>query len=140
MTPALLQYFYYHSTLPHQIILDNETWLAEVYFFIHIRHNGEELGLALVLLYSNPDINLLRLSHDTLRSCEYQGDLALKVIDVRIIKSVVAMIPHSPVIGGQEARDYFFLVEKPGFDVALIAGTEEGIPGNGSPALEREDH
>ena len=140
MAPALLRYFYHHSTLPHQIILDNETRLAEVYFFIHIRHNGEELGLALVSLYSNPDIDLLCLSHDALWSCEYQGDSALKVIDVRIIKSVVAMIPHSPAIGGQEARDRFFLVEKPGFDVALIAGTEEDIPGDGSPALEREDH
>jgi hypothetical protein len=39
------------------------------------------------------------------------------------------MIPHSPMIGGQEARDRFFLVEKPGFDVAIIAGTEEDIPG-----------
>jgi hypothetical protein len=139
MAPAL-RYFYHHSTLPHQIILDNEMRLAEVYFFIHIRHNGEELGLALVSLYSNPDIDLLRLSHDTLWSCEYQGDSALKVIDVKTIKSVVAMIPHSPAIGGQEARDRFFLVEKPGFDVALIAGTEEDIPGDGSPALEREDH
>jgi hypothetical protein len=99
--------------------------LAEVYFFIHLRHEGDELGLALVSLYSKPDIELLRVSHDTLWSCEYHGDLALKFIDVRSIQSVVAMIPHSPAIGGQEARDRFFMVEKPGFDVALFAGTEE---------------
>ena len=39
------------------------------------------------------------------------------------------MVPHSPVIRGQEARDHFFLIEKPGFDVALIAGAgaEEDI-------------
>jgi hypothetical protein len=109
--------------------------LAEVYFFIHIRHDGEELGLALVSLYSRPDIDLLRVSHDTLWSCEHQGDSALHFIDVRIIQSVVAMIPHSPVIRGQEASDRFFLVEKPGFDVALIAGTEDDILGDMDTAL-----
>lgn len=35
------------------------------------------------------------------------------------------MIPHSPVIGGQEAHERFFMVEKPGFDVALMAGSIE---------------
>lgn len=37
------------------------------------------------------------------------------------------MIPHKPVIEGQEASDRFFLVEKPGLDVAMMAGTEEAI-------------
>ena len=83
------------------------------------------MGLALVSIYSSPDPELLRVSHNTLWSCEYQGDSALKFIDVRTIKSVVAMIPHSPAIRGQEARDRFFLVEKPGFDVAVIAGSAE---------------
>ena len=40
------------------------------------------------------------------------------------------MILHSPRISGQETRKHFFIVEKPGFDVALISGTEEDIPGN----------
>lgn len=48
------------------------------------------------------------------------------------------MIPHSPAIGGQEPRERFFLVEKPGFDVALIAGTEEDIPDDGSTTLDGE--
>jgi hypothetical protein len=105
-----------------------------VYFYIHLLHDGNELGLALVSIYSKPDADLLRVSHDTLWSCEYCGDLALKFIDVKSIKSVIAMVPHLPVIGGQEARDRFFLVEKPGFDVALIAGTEEHLPGDGNTA------
>jgi hypothetical protein len=37
-------------------------------------------------------------------------------------------------------RDLFFLVEKPGFDVALIAGNEEDIPGDGNTALDGEVH
>jgi hypothetical protein len=104
-------------------------------------HNGEELGLALVSLYSNPDVDLLRVSHGTLWSCEHQGDAALQFIDVKIIKSVVAMIPHSPNIRGQQARDRFFLVEKPGFDVALIVGsTQEDIPGDRDTALAEDIH
>jgi hypothetical protein len=76
------------------------------------------MGLALVLLYSRPDTDLLCLSHDTLWSCENRGDSALRFIDVKRIKSVIAMIPHLPVIRGQEASNHFFMVEKPGFNVA----------------------
>jgi len=52
-------------------------------------------------------------------SCCYLGDSALKFIDVKTIRSVVAMIPHRVSIEGRPAEDRFFLVEKPGFDVAL---------------------
>jgi hypothetical protein len=58
--------------------------------------------------------------------------------NVKTIKSVVVMIPHSPVIRGQEACNHFFLVEKPGFDVALIAGTEEVLLRDGDTALDGE--
>jgi hypothetical protein len=87
------------------------------------------MGLALVSLYSEPHEDLLRLSYGTLWSCEYNGDRALRFINVEAIKSVVAMVPHSPVIEGQDVHDRFFLVEKPGFDVAVMAGDEENIPG-----------
>jgi hypothetical protein len=39
------------------------------------------------------------------------------------------MIPHTPVIDGQEAHNRFFLVEKPGLDVAVITGAEEECTG-----------
>ena len=35
------------------------------------------------------------------------------------------MIPHTPEIDGIVPRERFFLVEKPGLDVAVIAGEEE---------------
>jgi hypothetical protein len=91
-------------------------------------------------LYSTPYPDLLHISHDTLWSCEYHRDSAFKFINVKDIKAVVAMIPHSPVIGGQKACDCFFIVEKPGFDVALIAGIEEDIPGNGRTEREGDVH
>lgn len=125
----------FFTLLPYQILVDDEIRIAEVYFFIHFRHEDNELGLALVSLYSKPHDDLLRVSYGTLWSCEYHGDSGLRFIDVKAIKSVVAMIPHSPVIGGQEACGRFFLVEKPGFDVAIIAGNEEDIFGDEDSGL-----
>ena len=46
-------------------------------------------------------------------------------IDVKSIQAVVAMIPHIPVIDRQVAHERFFLVEKPGLDVAVMSGAEE---------------
>jgi hypothetical protein len=46
-------------------------------------------------------------------------------VDVKSIQSVVAMIPHAPLVDGRQESERFFLVEKPGFDVAVMAGMEE---------------
>ena len=32
------------------------------------------------------------------------------------------MVPHAPVIEGQETHERFFLVEKPGLDVTVMTG------------------
>lgn len=79
---------------------------------------------------------------NTLWSCKYLGDNALKFIDVKAIESVVAMIPHRPSIEGQPLEDRFFLVEKPGFDVAIMSGVEEDLPGddNEGANTRREEH
>ena len=86
------------------------------------------MGLALVSLFSRPDQTLLLISANTLCSCEYQGDDALRFINVKTIQAVVAMIPHRPEIEGRPPSERFFLVEKPGLDVAIIAGVEEDVP------------
>jgi hypothetical protein len=90
------------------------------------------MAVALVSLFSKPDPALLRLSVNTLWSCEYQGDSALKFVDVKCIQAVIAMVPHAPVIDGREACERFFLVEKPGLDVAVMAGAEEDVGGDDS--------
>ena len=41
------------------------------------------------------------------------------------------MIPHTPVIEGWEAHERFFLMEKPGLDIAMMVGTEEAMTGDG---------
>ena len=134
--------FYYRlncSLTYFQILLDDEIRLAEVHFFIHLTHEGHDLALALVSLYSTPHPKLLEVSHNTLWSCEYQGNASLKFINVKSIQSVVAMIPHKPVIEGQEAGERFFLVEKPGFDVAVIGGMDEEMSGDGDGTVHSAD-
>jgi len=37
------------------------------------------------------------------------------------------MIPHTPNIPGKVPSEHFFLVEKPGLGVAIIAGVEDAI-------------
>ena len=55
--------------------------------------------------------------------------MALRFIDVKTIQAVVSMVPHTPVIQGLPAEGRFFLVEKPGLDVAVMTGAEEDLPG-----------
>jgi len=55
--------------------------------------------------------------------------MALRFINVKTIQAVVSMVPHTPVIQGQPAEEQFFLMEKPGLDVAIMAGAEEDIWG-----------
>jgi hypothetical protein len=47
---------------------------------------------------------------------------SVKVIDVKHISAVVAMVPHQPF---QEEEGRFFLVEKPGLDSNYIGGIDE---------------
>ena len=123
----------YSLLIQLQVFLDNETRIAEVHFFIHLCYDKEDKALMLVSLFSNPDPTLLQLSVNALWSCEYLGDSALKFIDVKCIRAIVTMVPHAPAIGERLARERFFLIEKPGFDVAVISGIEEDASGVEEP-------
>jgi hypothetical protein len=108
--------------------LDGEIRIAEVYFFIYICREDEEMALMLVSLYSRPGPGLLSLSINMLWSCEYKGDDMLRFINVKTIHTVVAMIPHKLVIEGWQMGERFFLVEKLGLDVAVMSGIQEDMP------------
>jgi hypothetical protein len=94
--------------------------LAEVQYFFQVVINGEEKTVALVSLYTSPDQEVWNKSNQTLWVCYRQGDRALKVIDVKTITAVVSMVP---LPSGPEGA--FFLVEKPGLDVAHMGGQDE---------------
>jgi hypothetical protein len=86
----------------------------------------------LISLFSKPDPILLQLSVNTLWSCDYQCDSALVFVNIKCIQAVVAMVPHVYLEIGdpaQKPHKQFFLVEKPGLDVAVMAGIEENFNG-----------
>jgi hypothetical protein len=112
--------------------MNGELRIAEVRFFTVISDGIDEVLVTLVSLFSTPDPTLLHLSVNMLWSCAYQGDSALEFVNVNCIQAVVAMVPHTLVIDGQEMSERFFLVKKPGFDVAVMTGLVEGSDeGNG---------
>ena len=75
-------------------------------------------------IYSSPNEALLKDSQNTVWSCEYQGDEALKVIDIRAITAVVAMVPFP---GPGVLQGKVFVVEKPSLDVAHLGGNDEYV-------------
>jgi hypothetical protein len=92
--------------------------IAEVLFYFIITIS-QDLTLACVSCYSQPHQDLLEASQGTLFSCTRQG--TVKVINVKSISAVVAMVPHQPFPG----EERFFLVEKPGLDTTTIGGKDE---------------
>ncbi|PBK94769.1 hypothetical protein ARMGADRAFT_927209, partial [Armillaria gallica] len=84
--------------------------------------------LALVSIYSPPDAVLLHESSRTVYSCEHQGDTGLHAVFISDIAAIVAMVPLFDVTGEGEViipENWYFLVEKPGLDVAILWGKEE---------------
>lgn len=77
------------------------------------------IDVALVTLYSNPHPHLLERSYGVLASCTKLGEESLQIIKITDIRSVVAMIPHCPVVHGV-AQDRYFLAEKTGMDIACF--------------------
>ncbi|KAG1761276.1 hypothetical protein EDD22DRAFT_780076 [Suillus occidentalis] len=102
---------------------NGEIHFGEVLYFFQCEvHQDEESTLALISTYSAPDPALLEASHHTVVSCSHLGDASLQVIDVKSIHAVVAMVPHN--VNNEER---FFVVEKPGLDVADLGGYEEEV-------------
>ncbi|KIK23437.1 hypothetical protein PISMIDRAFT_100434 [Pisolithus microcarpus 441] len=123
-----------------KIILNEKVRIAEVRYFARLivkaAYNHSDLdedldasgplefvNIALVTLYSDPHPHLLERSYGVLASCTKLGEASLQVIDIPTIQSVVAMIPHHPMIHGV-GEDRYFLVEKTGMEIARF-GTEE---------------
>jgi hypothetical protein len=83
---------------------------------------GEVLTLALIHLYYPPDLDLLDASSNTLWVCDGPEAASPQVIDVRVISSVVGMVPFDD--------DRVFAVHKMGLEVGSMTGQQE-------PDLER---
>ncbi|KIJ57914.1 hypothetical protein HYDPIDRAFT_184253 [Hydnomerulius pinastri MD-312] len=79
-----------------------------------IKVNWRFADVALIKLFSAADQELLALSHKTVPSCIALQDI--RVIQIKNILSVVAIIPHTPRLPSGVMQDRFFVVEKPGLD------------------------
>lgn len=95
-------------------------------FYFRSNHSGVERAYALVSVWSEPDMDLLQESSNTVYSCVYQGQAALQVIDVKRVTSVVAMVPMSPRDGDRSSR--YFLLEKPGLEITALGDVATDIP------------
>jgi hypothetical protein len=100
---------------------------GEVLFYFHVNIDDTTDTLAMISLFGPPDLTLLAASSHTLWSCKNQGDAGLIIVHAKDIISVVAMIPHQPIIAGQPVEDRFYVVEKPGLDVANMSGVHEKL-------------
>jgi hypothetical protein len=96
----------------------------------------------MVSLYTAPDPGMLQDSYNTLLLCRYQGEAALKVIDVQSILSVVAM-PPLPLTaaeiscnGDGKFDNLFYVCDKPGLETMHYAGADEDI---GDEAAQNDD-
>ncbi|KAJ7057285.1 hypothetical protein C8F01DRAFT_991867 [Mycena amicta] len=104
----------------------------------------EDVTLALVSVYSSPDKKLLEESSKSLWVCKYLGDESLKIIDVKAITSVVAVVPFEegkkPVEDDdgadgsdsepEEVGERVFMVHKMGLEVGKMTGYAEEDPGD----------
>jgi len=51
---------------------------------------------------------------------------SLRVIDVKMIHSVIALVPHRPF--GPNLDQRYFVIEKPGLELAELGGHREDVP------------
>ncbi|KAF7326332.1 hypothetical protein MKEN_00486600 [Mycena kentingensis (nom. inval.)] len=84
------------------------------YYFV-ARNTAFALGDA----FGSPDADLLRESYGTVWSSKGVADYM--IASVNDIDSVVAMVPYQDL----DDDEAFFLVEKPGLDMATVGGFEE---------------
>ncbi|KAI0355296.1 hypothetical protein OH77DRAFT_1540048 [Trametes cingulata] len=112
---------------------------AEVQYFFPLTLHGSEtdLHLAMVSLFTPPDPAIRKETHDVLLACRYQGALSREVVDIKDIRSVVAMVPLP--LRRKEAdnprcaelySDRYFVVEKLGLDMAWFGREDEQDAGD----------
>ncbi|CDO72543.1 hypothetical protein BN946_scf184983.g26 [Trametes cinnabarina] len=103
---------------------------VEVQYFFLMDIGGARRALAMVAPFSPPDAGILAESENTLLACTPPGADQREVLDVADLAAVIAMVPLPPTAAESAHEDLvarFFVVEKPGLDVALLGGQEQGM-------------
>ncbi|EIW87263.1 hypothetical protein CONPUDRAFT_41273, partial [Coniophora puteana RWD-64-598 SS2] len=114
-----------------KIAEEGRTFIGEVLYFAQLDVKDEQTGewrwegVAVVELYSEPDSDLLTLSSRTFATCKRLGPQYTHVVNIKQIAGVVGMVPHRPTLLSGIEEDRFYMVEKPGLDVATFVGNDE---------------
>ncbi|KAF8874896.1 hypothetical protein BD779DRAFT_1450538, partial [Infundibulicybe gibba] len=126
--------FKYYIYLLLQVIFQNRTQFMDIQYFFRLSFGDTVHTLALASMFSPPNLQLLQASFQVVYECHHQGDQALVVFDAKEIQSVVAMVPSFQISpDGQITRPEtkYFMIEKPGLDIATALGiVEDGEDGD----------
>ncbi len=98
-------------------------FIGEVQYYFRVTIADEIKTCALISEYSAPHAELYKTSSHALAVSKYLGQDQLRVIFVKSILSVVAMIPYPH--GRIGAGEWHFLVEKMGLTMFHFRGDEE---------------
>lgn len=121
-----------------QYICDGKPAFGDVQYFFRADINGETRTLALISCFGEPDQHLVEESYGALGVFTYRGEDAFKVIDVKQIQAVVAMVPFHELgdvdetlkDGVLKKGSQYFLVEKLGLAMAHMGGYEDSTDDN----------
>ncbi|KIJ13585.1 hypothetical protein PAXINDRAFT_80791 [Paxillus involutus ATCC 200175] len=107
--------------------LADQIRFGEVLYFtrLPVEDAWQFLNIAIIQLYSMPDLDLLKISSQTVPSCKLLPDVI--VLPIKQITSVIAMIPHQPTLPSGVTEPRFFMVEKPGLDMSNLGVKYEGF-------------
>ncbi|KAL1937343.1 hypothetical protein VTO73DRAFT_13804 [Trametes versicolor] len=115
--------------------------IAEVRYFFEGAAHGDTFALAMLSVFSAPDADLYRETFGVLWACNYAGDTSRVVVDAKDIVSVVAMVPlpctpaeADEPDAAQKYEERYFLVEKPGLDIAFLGGYAQDWEGDDDDA------
>lgn len=103
-----------------QLRINAHIRFAEVQFFFRTTILDQTFTMALVSTFSRPERPLWEVSHGTLGVCEYCGEAGFKVVDVKNILSVVAMVPFKDT-------GSYYANEKLGLEVFQMGGAVEEL-------------
>ncbi|EIW55808.1 uncharacterized protein TRAVEDRAFT_129723 [Trametes versicolor FP-101664 SS1] len=117
---------------PRRARMLTQTRFVEVMYYFQYDIHDVVHNFAMVSEFSSPDPTIARETFGVLLACLHRGDLSRRIIDVKEIVSAVGMVPL-PTTAEERARDptgtlyadRYFVVEKPGLEVAVLGGIEE---------------
>ncbi len=120
--------YYIYSQAQYVSQLKSNGQLAEIHYYMVLNIGSVKRALAMAAFYGPPDRKIYEDSFKTYVSVNHLRDAGMRVIDVKDIDSVVAMIPdrsYGLTLQDGTEGDRWFLMEKPGLKMTAMIGFDE---------------